>query len=46
VSHSREVLKKLIDKTAEFVADEGWEFDTWLAVCEMRVEISQLVLVS
>ena len=32
MSHTREVLKKLIDKTAEFVADEGWEFDPWLAI--------------
>lgn len=29
---SVQVLKKLIDKTAEFVADEGWEFDAWLHV--------------
>ena len=23
------VLKKLIDKTAEIVADEGWDFAPW-----------------
>ena len=26
------MLKKLIDKTAEFVADEGWEFDAWQVI--------------
>eukprot|EP00438_Fugacium_kawagutii_P006975 Skav233372 [mRNA] locus=scaffold1038:22017:42926:+ [translate_table: standard] len=31
-SAGHSVLKKLIDKTAEFVADEGWEFDAWPAL--------------
>lgn len=26
---SPKALKRLIDKTAEFVADDGWEFDAW-----------------